>query len=1339
MGSQLPLCPVCGTALTRDAPEGFCPRCSFGGALESRVQSVEGGVQNDEAEVPPAMTPPEATSQAGSVSATPSLGTKLRYFGDYELLEEIGRGGMGVVYRARQLSLNRPVAVKMLLHSRFTEAVFVKRFHLEAEAAAHLDHPNIVPIYEIGQHEGQHYFSMRLVEGRSLAVLNAECGVRNAEWVQRSAELVATMAWAVHYAHQHGILHRDLKPQNILLDVHGQPHLTDFGLAKLLEQDTGLTVSEAVMGSPAFMAPEQAAGKAKHLTTAADVYGLGAVFYALATGKPPFAGETALETIRQVVEREPVRPRALNSAVDRDLELICLKCLSKEPSRRYGSAEALAEDLERRLRNEPITARPVSDAERIWLWCRRQPVRAGLSAALLVVALVGLGGILSQWQRAERERRNALTAKSQAEQNEYIASIALAQNLIDQRQFGRARRFLEATSTTVWRGWEWGWLERSCQEDLMQLSCASQVGFPRFSRDGSLLAAGCMDFTALVWDFRTGQLKHTLRGHEHWTIPGNFSPDGRRLVTASYDKTAKIWDLVSGQCLHTLRGHDAELYSAQFSSDGKTIATGCMDGKVRLWDAETGVLRRVVADYGKPIASMSYSPDGRFLAFAGGTWPLESRSSNSVSILDLQTGVTRILAGHSGFITAVAFSPDGKRIGTAGFDGTARWAELETDRHLRVFFDAGAPQALFGVSFSPDGRLCAICGSEKIDANVRIIELATGRETFRVRGHSQNVRGVAFSPDGHYLATASYDTTVKIWPAVRLPDYVSFEGHDQPVCALAESPDGKRLATGSLDQTAKVWDLDTGQLLKTLPVGLPVVSLAFSADGSRLATVAGENAAKVWSLLEARDPMVLRGHTGTVMAVTFSPDGRWIATGSKDGTARVWDARSGQALITLAGHTGTVYSVAFSPDGKRVATAGADHTARICQTDSGQPLFTLRGHSGSVLRLAYSPDGTRLATGSQDKTVRLWDASTGASLLVPLEDSRDGIVALAFSPDGRRLASSGPGLDYLNPTSREYWLNLWDAVTGKSLLRFEPHANVTLAVAFSHDGTRLITGSADNTARVRRAFSWRMEEYPGEVGNSFEERLEGYKRQFWARYLSAFTNQAVTMPGRRVEARLFGEVNIPAQLGTKTRPLHPIPVREARATPNQLDLSGAYNAGLGEAWEPQAHLEAIEGSCFSEFPSGLRQVEGILFDVRGVVGLAHADPRSMILPQRVPIPVARQVRKLHVLHGATNANDIREGESMGSYVLRFADGQQRKCEIRSGWEVRDWWVSVAPQGDCENGTVAWRGPDPSRPGELLQVFKTTYLNPRPEVEVTSIEFVSKLAPAAPFLLAATVE
>ena len=389
-----PQCQRCGVALTGQAIGTLCANCLLKLALEP----------------PPENTLGIEEPQAGAVQPK-----RVRYFGDYELQEEIARGGMGVVYKARQTSLNRAVALKMILAGDFSSPAMVERFQIEAEAAARLEHPNIVPIYEIGEHDGQHYFSMRFVEGGTLtqALLKRKYTSRHA------AELMVKVARAVHHAHQHGIIHRDLKPGNILLDANGEPQVADFGLAKLLEHDSALTQSATVMGTPSYMAPEQAEGQTKQATTAVDIYSLGAILYALLTGRPPFVGSNPLEVLVQVREREPASPQSLNPKLDRDLAVICLKCLEKDPARRYGSAEALVEDLERWLRCEPVLARPTSQWETARKWVRRKPAIATLAASVaLLLMTVAIGSALFAWNLSEKEKqRDAVLSILRAELN----------------------------------------------------------------------------------------------------------------------------------------------------------------------------------------------------------------------------------------------------------------------------------------------------------------------------------------------------------------------------------------------------------------------------------------------------------------------------------------------------------------------------------------------------------------------------------------------------------------------------------------------------------------------------------------------------------------------------------------------------------------------------------------------------------------------------------------------------------------------------------------------------------------------------------------------------------
>jgi serine/threonine protein kinase len=369
------VCAQCGATVFADAPQGVCSACLF----RTGLASLEN--ENDEA-------------------FEPTITRMLKDFGDYELLQEIGRGGQGVVYRARQKSLNRIVALKVIGLAHWATEAHVKRFRMEAEAAAHLDDPRIVPIYEIGERDGACYYGMKFIEGGQLdKIIGSELMPG-----RKAAELMAKLAHTLHHAHQNGVLHRDVKPGNILLDPKGEPHLTDFGLARLVETESTVTRTLEVLGTPSYMAPEQAAGNNAQLTSATDVYGLGAVLYQLLTGHPPFAGGTTYETVRMVLETQPRQPRLCNPKVDRDLETICVTCLEKEPARRYASAEALAEDIERFLRHEPIRSRRSSRLEHAWRWCKRKPLVASLIAALILVVAIGLAGALWELQRVQAER-----------------------------------------------------------------------------------------------------------------------------------------------------------------------------------------------------------------------------------------------------------------------------------------------------------------------------------------------------------------------------------------------------------------------------------------------------------------------------------------------------------------------------------------------------------------------------------------------------------------------------------------------------------------------------------------------------------------------------------------------------------------------------------------------------------------------------------------------------------------------------------------------------------------------------------------------------------------------
>ncbi len=411
MSSVIKLCPKCGGEIPADAPEGGCPGCLLESGLGLFEDALLAGVDSSGVPSAKADDPGRADKLArDDVTSLPHgkraarASAMLGELGDYELLEEVGRGGQGVVFRARQKSLNRTVALKVISLGQWASEAHLKRFRREAEAAASLDHPSIVPIYEVGERDGSCYFSMKFVEGGQLD----EVVRRKPMSIRQAAELIAKVARTVHYAHEHGIVHRDIKPGNILVDVKGEPHLTDFGLARLVETESAMTRTMEVLGTPSYMAPEQAGGNnpaGAGLTTATDVYGLGAVLYQLLTGHPPFAGGTTYETIKLLLDTEPRQPRLWNRKIGRDLSAICLKCLEKDPKRRYSSARALAEDVEHWLKHEPIRAKRSGFFTHARKWVRRNP-----TSALLVTSLIALAAAIG-WNVWKSELMSRPTTK----------------------------------------------------------------------------------------------------------------------------------------------------------------------------------------------------------------------------------------------------------------------------------------------------------------------------------------------------------------------------------------------------------------------------------------------------------------------------------------------------------------------------------------------------------------------------------------------------------------------------------------------------------------------------------------------------------------------------------------------------------------------------------------------------------------------------------------------------------------------------------------------------------------------------------------------------------------
>jgi eukaryotic-like serine/threonine-protein kinase len=1001
-----------------------------------------------------------ATQDVGRAGNGLHRGAAVRYFGDYEIEAELGRGGMGVVYRARQVSLNRPVALKMLRAGMLAGDADLRRFQNEAEAVALLDHSGIVPVYEVGEHNGQKYFSMKLVPGSNLAERLAHYKADP----RAAATLVTEAAEAVHHAHMQGILHRDLKPANILVDPEGHPQVTDFGLAKRIQDDIELTQSGAVLGTPGYMSPEQASGRRGTITTATDIYGLGAVLYSLLTGSAPFTGDSVMETITKVKEQPPVPPRKHNPRLPRDLEVICLKCLEKSPARRYSSAQALADDLRAWLESRPIAARPVGTVERTLLFVRRKPVLSaayGLTAA--VIFLVGFGGTIARlWRAAEGARAEAvkahdgeriqrLAAESARDREkmardrlaavEYGRTMEVAHQEWREGNVGATVSLIESTPPSL-RGWEWRYVDRLCHADLLTLrGHDGPLKSACFSPDGSRIVTGGWDKTAKVWDARTGTPILSLKGHTD-AVEASYSPDGSRIVTASWDKTAKVWDAAMGAQVLALIGHGKALTAASFSPDGSRIVTASYDQTARVWDAKSGALIFSLKGHTLLLHSASFSPDGSRV--------LTASDDGTARIWDASTGSQiRNLGPHPGGALSASFGPDGSRVITNDRRGPVRIWDANTGAEILAFKgEVGAES----VSFSRDGsRVLIVCSN-----TAKVLDAATGVESLVLRGHASSVQKASFSADGSRIVTASDDGTAKVWDASTSAESLTLSGHSASVQRASFNPDGSRILTAGWDNTAKVWDGRTGALILSLKGHSDACfGASFSPDGPRIVTASNDRTARVWDAETGAVILTYHGHSAPLDDASFNPDGSQIVTASEDGAVKVWDARTGAEILTLQGHGAYVSSALFSPDGLRILTASHDDTARTWDAKTGEEILTLKGHGGWVTSASFSPDGMRIVTTSYDKTARVWDAKSGA-LILSLKGHTQLLISAASSPDGSRIATA----------SADGTAKVWDARTGTEVLSLKGQGNIVMSASFSPDGSRIVTSSNDGTARV---------------------------------------------------------------------------------------------------------------------------------------------------------------------------------------------------------------------------------------------------------------------------------
>ncbi len=978
-------CRQCGAALTADATAGVCPRCLVELAIAFNEQARQSGGASpaeeagDPSESKPAPTVrPVSVPPADSRSEAQAADQLPRRFGDYELLEQIARGGMGVIFKARQVSLNRIVAVKMILAGQLASKEMVLRFRAEAESAANLHHPNIVAIHETGEIEGQHYFSMDYVAGPDLGRLAREGPVD----ARRAARYVEKIAQAVHYAHEHGVLHRDLKPSNVLIDDQDEPRVTDFGLAKKFTVDSGLTLSGQLLGSPNFMPPEQASRKRGKVGRYSDVYGLGGLLYHLLTSRPPFQAATLEETLQQVFEREPVSPRALNPNLARDLETICLKCLEKEPARRYPTAQAVADELGRFLRGEPVQARPIGAVGKIWRWCRRKPALAavGAIAAVLLLTLAIGGPIVAARQRAAAQNYRRLL---------YSSDLKAAHHFWEQANMRQTVTLLDrhrpVAGQSDLREFTWHYLNQLSRSyrDTPFLDRKIGIFWLAPTRDGKLLAAAGGGGSVTIWNLETmAKLRELNTGEPFMVGPMTFSPDGRYLATAHASEWTclglQIWDTATWNSIHHA---DYSSGRCAFSPDGTRLAVPSGTNVVLLqvggqW-SEVGTLPGITGS----IKSVLFSPDGKRLATTG--------DGDLVCLWDVTPGeALGVFRGGS-----PVFSPDGKQLATADRDNTVRLWDVDSKAELRRHVN---PVRVRALDFSPDGRTLAV-GAQ--DGLVMLWDVET--DTIRnLRGHSQTIMAVKFVLGGTKLASASFDGTIKLSDMKETPPNDVLEGGDvRGPSPIAFSRDGPVIATVSSNASSiLLWNVASGILQTRLEPGSNFLNSSSPSGTSAESAITLTN----WWV----DDLAFSPGDSTLAVAC-----RYEAMPSRRQASlqriELWNV---ERRAMTAAFEGTE-PICFSRDGRIIASQGlARGTIQFRDLATGRA-WTNQGSfavTPEQVALAFSPDGRMLASSGVELV--LWEAATGKKLDILVSSSRDThppINTLAFTPDGAFLIMAG--------------------------------------------------------------------------------------------------------------------------------------------------------------------------------------------------------------------------------------------------------------------------------------------------------------------------------------------
>jgi WD40 repeat protein/serine/threonine protein kinase len=950
--------------------------------------------------------------------------------GDYAILGVIARGGMGVVYKALQISARRTVALKMLRPDMPISELDLQRFRREEIAnVANLDHPNIVPVYEVGEYQGRPFFSMKWIEGTNLTALPAGL----AKNYTRLARLMEGVAQAVQHAHANRVIHRDLKPANVLLDKNGQPHVTDFGLAKRVPIDpatvvtaeannstmtevgpalpapaTGLTPRNALAGTPPYMSPEAATSERRQ-TTAIDVYGLGAILYELLTGRAPFSG-TLVQILADVIHKEPEQPRKVRPNVPADLEAICLKCLKKKPKDRYASAEKVAEDLRNYLENRPTHARPVLPPERLWMWIRRQPIIAALILTLIVVTVAGVVAFWVQWEQTITEARNA-------EYDRHVLQLRDAEYKISEKYLDQAH-------------------------DLLH---------------------GCLDrFKLLEWNIAkrwSEGITASWEGHSTDIEQVCASGDGSLMASGDSAGGVRLWLLKSpgkSLVLQVDKGGITAVTSLTFSADASRLAAAFADTTVKVWDTRSRDLIFERAGAGRYVA---LNRDGALLATAGRS-DLVQEANDLVEIWDVATEKIRMSFRHGGEVNALAFTRDDLWLVSAGYGE-------EVVRFWDVHGGGGAKPALhrslslwaIDVAVHPTrDYLAAVQGN-----TISLWDLRTGREYPLQRGDLSRCNSIAFSSDGRYLAGAYLSGVIVVWDVETKKPVFGARRRPQDsgkemltsVCFVRHG-DEERVAYGrGASVVVERW-LAQHNRPSRLWAGPPAVRcLTWHPQTGRVMGVT-ERGTVVQREIGGRAEWTPVPTAAALTVLTYSPDGACLAGAGVDRSLQLLRPESGKLqLMVPTEHTDKITGLAVASGQERLATSSLDHTFCVRHRDTGKVVFQSPPLEGPLHVVAFELQGKRLAVGGSDGLLQVWDLEGRADPLT-LKGHEHDVTGVAFSPDGRWLASSGADARVL----------VWDARTGKEVCRFLGHIGTVAGVAFSRDGNRLASAGSDATVKL---------------------------------------------------------------------------------------------------------------------------------------------------------------------------------------------------------------------------------------------------------------------------------